>query len=309
MAIDADTLTDRRRLKRRLMLWRTLAIVAAVALAVTALGRFGGIDGIGGLAGADYIARLSVTGIIVDDDRRHRLLARIASDRDAKALIVRIDSPGGTVVGGEALHASIRAVAEKKPVVAVMGQVATSAGYMVAIAGDRIFAREGTITGSIGVILQTTEVTGLLDKLGIATEAIKSGPLKAAPSPFEPMTPEVRRVTRALVADIHRMFVSLVAERRGLSGEDLRELVDGRVFTGVAAVRNRLIDAIGGEAEAKAWLSQERNIEPGLGVRDVKPASKVDRWFGFLDALDRKTMFSERLTLDGLVSVWHPALR
>lgn len=306
MAIDADILIDRRRLKRRLLLWRTLAIVAVMALAAAAFGRFAGI---GGLGGADYIARLSVTGVIVDDERRHRLLARIADDSNVKALIVRIDSPGGTVVGGEALHASIRAVAEKKPVVALMGQVATSAGYMVAIAADRIFAHKGTITGSIGVILQTTELTGLLDKLGIATEAIKSGPLKAAPSPFEPMTPEVRRVSQALVTDIHRIFVSLVAERRALGLEDLRPLVDGRVFTGVAAVRNRLIDAIGGEAEAKTWLSQERDIDLGLRVRDVKPARKIDRWFDFLDALDRKTMFSERLTLDGLVSVWHPALR
>ncbi len=306
MAIDADILTDRRRLKRRLLLWRTLAIIAVMALAAAAFGRFAGI---GGFGGTDYIARLSVTGVIVDDERRHRLLARIADDRNAKALIVRIDSPGGTVVGGEALHASIRAVAEKKPVVALMGQVATSAGYMVAIAADRIFAYKGTITGSIGVILQTTELTGLLDKLGIATEAIKSGPLKAAPSPFEPMTPEVRRVTQALVTDIHRIFVSLVAERRALGLEDLRPLVDGRVFTGAAAVRNRLIDAIGGEAEAKAWLNQERDIDLGLRVRDVKPARKIDRWFDFFDALDRKTMFSERLTLDGLVSVWHPALR
>ncbi len=303
MAIDADILTDRRRLKRRLLLWRTLAIVAVMALAAAALGRFGGFGE------SDYIARLSVTGVIVDDQRRHRLLARIADDGNAKALIVRIDSPGGTVVGGEALHASIRAVAEKKPVVALMGQVATSAGYMVAIAADRIFAHKGTITGSIGVILQTTELTGLLDKLGIVTEAIKSGPLKAAPSPFEPMTPEVRRVTQALVTDIHRIFVSLVAERRALGLEDLRPLVDGRVFTGAAAVRNRLIDAIGGEAEAKTWLNQERNIDLGLRVRDVKPAGKIDQWFDFLDALDRKTMFSERLTLDGLVSVWHPALR
>ena len=303
MAIDADILTDRRRLKRRLLLWRTLAIIAVMALAAAAFGRFGGIGG------TDYIARLSITGVIVDDERRHRLLERIADDRNAKALIVRIDSPGGTVVGGEALHASIRAVAEKKPVVALMGQVATSAGYMVAIAADRIFAHKGTITGSIGVILQTTELTGLLDKLGIATEAIKSGPLKAAPSPFEPMTPEVRRVTQALVTDIHRIFVSLVAERRALGLEDLRPLVDGRVFTGAAAVRNRLIDAIGGEAEAKAWLNQERNIDLGLRVRDVKPARKIDRWFDFLDALERKTMVSERLTLDGLVSVWHPALR
>jgi protease-4 len=306
MAVDADILTDRRRLKRRLMFWRTLTIVAVVAVAVVAYGRF---TGFGGFGGKDYIAQLSVTGVIVDDERRHRLLARIADDHNAKALIVRIDSPGGTVVGGEALHASIRSVAEKKPVVALMGQVATSAGYMVAIAADRIFAHEGTITGSIGVILQTTELTGLLGKLGIATEAIKSGPLKAAPSPFEPITPDVRRVTQALVNDIHQIFVALVAKRRALDLENLRPLVDGRVFTGNAAMRNRLIDAIGGEAEAKAWLSKEKDIDPGLRIRDMKPARKVDQWFDFLDALDRKTMFSERLTLDGLVSVWHPALR
>ena len=305
MGIDPDILIDRRRLKRQLLIWRTLTIVVVVVLASLALGRFGGF---GGLGGSDYIARLSVNGVIVDDVRRHQLLARIAADRNARALIVHIDSPGGTVVGGQALFSSIRAVAEKKPAVALMGQVATSAGYMVAIAADRIFAHKGTITGSIGVILQTTELTGLLKKIGITTEAIKSGPLKAAPSLLEPMTDEVRRVTRELVADIHTDFVSLVAERRALDLDDLRPLVDGRVFTGAAAVRNRLIDAIGGEVEAKAWLNKERNVDPGLRVRDVKPASTVGLWFDFLDALDRKTMFSERLTLDGLLSVWHPAL-
>ena len=306
MAIDADILTDRRRLKRRVFYWRTLAIVVAVALGIAAFGQF---EGLGGLGRADYIARLSVTGVIVDDERRHQALARIAGDDNAKALIVRIDSPGGTVVGGEALHASIRAVAEKKPVVAVMGQLATSAGYMIAVAADRIFAREGTITGSIGVIMQTTEVTGLLDKLGIVTEAIKSGPLKAAPSPLEPMTPEVRRVTQALVSEIHQMFVSMVARRRPIGVEELRPLTDGRVFTGATAVKNGLIDGIGGEAEAKTWLQEEKNIAPDLDVREIKPRREVERWFDLLDTLHRKTMFSERLTLDGLVSVWHPALR
>ena len=305
MGIDADILADRRRLKRILLIWRSLAIVVVVALSALVFGRFGGFDGFGG---SDYLARLSVNGVIVDDERRHQLLARVAADHNAKALIVHIDSPGGTVVGGEALFSSIRAVAEIKPVVALMGQVATSAGYMVAIAADRIFAHKGTITGSIGIILQTTELTGLLEKIGITTEAIKSGPLKAAPSLFEPMTDEVRRVTQALVTDVHNNFVSLVAERRGLDLDDLRPLVDGRVFTGVAAVRNRLIDAIGGEAEAKAWLNKEQNINLELRIQDVKPASKIGIWFDFLGALGRKTMFSERLTLDGLLSVWHPTL-
>lgn len=303
MALDADYLVDRRRLKRRLLVWRTLAIVAIVGMVVAAVGRFAGYSD------SSYIARLKVHGIITDDLRRNQALARIGADHGAKALIVHIDSPGGTVVGGEALYRTLREVAKTKPVVAVMGQVATSAGYMVALAADRIIAREGTITGSIGVLLQTTEVTGLLEKLGIVTEAIKSGPLKAVPSPFERMTPEVRKVTQALVDDILQLFVEMVAERRGMDWATARSLADGRVFTGRLALKRKLIDAIGGEDAAIEWLERDKSVAPDLPVHDVKIRGEVDRWIDFLDALGRKTVFSERLTLDGLISVWHPQLR
>ncbi len=303
MVLDADALVDRRRLKRRLTLWRTLAIVIAVALVAVAAGRLTGYQG------RDYIARFTISNIILDDDRRHDALARIAGDSNAKALILRIDSPGGTVVGGEALYRSLRKVAETKPVVAVMGQVATSAAYMAALAADRIIAREGTITGSIGVLLQTTEITGLLGKLGITTEAIKSGPLKAAPSPFEPMTPDVRKATQALVDDIFAMFLRLVAERRKLTQSDARALSDGRVFTGRTALEKRLIDAIGGEAEAITWLETKKEIAPGLPIRPIKARREIGEWFDYLESLARKTTFSERLTLDGLISVWHPEVR
>ncbi len=180
---------------------------------------------------------------------------------------------------------------------------------MVALAADRIIAREGTITGSIGVLLQTTEITGLLGKLGIATEAIKSGPLKAVPSPLEPMTPEVREITQALVDDIFSMFLRMVAERRKLTRLDAEALADGRVFTGRGAVEKRLIDGLGGEAEAIAWLEDKKGIESDLPVRDIKVERGVEEWFEYFDSLARKTMFSERLTLDGLISVWHPELR
>src|SRR5690606_4608358 len=117
------------------------------------------------LFGDRHIARLSVSGIITDDPDRTRAVLAAAKDPDVRALIVRIDSPGGTVVGGEALFRELREFARQKPVVAVMGELAASGGYMVALAAERIFAREGTITGSIGVIMQTTDVTGLLQKL------------------------------------------------------------------------------------------------------------------------------------------------
>ncbi len=303
MALDADYLVDRRRLKRRLFLWRSLAIVALVVGVAAGIGRFAGFPH------SDYIARLNVAGVIVDDAKLRRALGVIARDGNARAMIVHINSPGGTVVGGEALYHEIRKVAERKPVIAVMGELATSAGYMVALAGNRIIARNGTITGSIGVIMQTTEVSGLLNKLGINTEAVKSGPLKAAPSPFEPMTPAVRRVAQSLVDDMFEMFVDLVAKRRNMSPGDALALADGRVYTGRLAVEKKLIDGIGGEGEAVDWLEKQSNLPPGLPLRDVHIDRNVTEWIDYFGSMGRKAVFSERLTLDGLISVWHPDLR
>jgi protease-4 len=301
MAFDADYLIDRRRLKRSLLVWRIAAIVAVVAVVALWAGRFDGFyEG-------DYIARLSVRGIIFDDPVREEALTRLKADRRAKALIVQIDSPGGTVVGGEVLHKLVRDFAAERPVVAVMGQVAASAGYMVAIAADRIYARDGTITGSIGVIMQTTEITGLLEKLGIKAEAIKSGPLKAAPSPLEPMTEEVRRATQRVVADIFALFVDMVAERRGLARDSVLAFADGRIFTGRRAVADKLIDAIGGESEALDWLARERSVARDLPIRDIGEISDLQRLLGEASSLARKVVFSERLSLDGLISVWHPS--
>jgi len=305
MALESDYLIDRRRLKRRLALWRALAVAVAVALVVVAVERFQD----GAVSGGPYVARLHVDNIIFNDRDRLDALEELAADRRARALILRIDSPGGTVVGGEALYSSLRKVAAKMPVVAVMDGVATSGGYMVALAADRIFAREATITGSIGVLFQTAEVTELLERIGIAVTSIKSAPLKAEPSPVTKLTPEARRATQALVDDMFAMFVDMVAERRDMDRATALKLADGRVYTGRMAVANRLIDAIGGEPEALQWLRTEKKVDPGLDVRDVRIHRDVEAWFDRLTGLARKTVLSERLTLDGLVSVWHPQLQ
>ena len=259
------------------------------------------------------MARLSVNGVITDDPDRTRAVIAAGKDSDIKALIVRIDSPGGTVVGGESLFRELSEVARQKPVVAVMGELAASGGYMIALAAEQIFAREGTITGSIGVILQTTDVTGLLEKLGVTTEAIKSAPLKAVPSPLEPLTDEGRRVTRLLVDDMYAMFVDMVAERRRLDRPKAVELADGRVYTGRQAKALGLIDAIGGEDEARAWLAEAKGVSRSLPVRELKIQREDEEWSdwmgGALARLTGKTYLSERLKLDGLVAVWHPDLR
>jgi protease-4 len=302
MPLQADHLVDRRRLKRRLAAWRLVTVAAIVAVVVLALERVG-------VLGRDYVARLDIEGIITEDFQRDEALAAIADDSRAKALIVRINSPGGTVVGGEALYRRLRLVSEVKPVVAVMGEVATSAGYLIALGSDHIIGRQGTITGSIGVILQTANITGLLDGLGIKTEAIRSAPLKARPSPLEEMNPEVREAVERVVQDMYAMFVGIVQERRNLSEEQVRAVSDGRIFTGRQAIENGLIDGIGSERDARVWLADVHGVDQGLAIRELKDDDTAP-WVGRrIAGVFGKSLLSETLRLDGLVSVWHPQAR
>jgi len=301
--MDADYLIDRRRLKRRLTFWRTAAIIAIVAAVTAGIYKFTGADS------GEYIARLNVNGVIHNDLKRLAAIEKIRKDDDAKALIVRINSPGGTVVGGEALHRALNRVRQEKPVIAVMDELATSAGYMIAVAADHIFAHEGTVTGSIGVLFQTAEVTDLLSKMGIKFEAIKSAPLKAEPSPFSKVTPKVRAATKLLVDDMFAMFVDMVVKGRNMKPEKVRDLADGRVYTGRMALKNGLIDAIGGERQAKSWLNKEKTLSKTLPVRDIRIRREVEDWLDYASAIVQKTSLSDRLTLDGLVSVWHPQLK
>ncbi len=302
MALEADAIVARRRLRRQLGFWRIVAILAVAVAIVVAVGR------LASLPGQDYVAELTVEGIILEDRARDAALMVVAEDDDARALIVHVNSPGGSVVGGEDLYNSLRAVASQKPVVAVMGTLATSAAYMTAIASDQIFAREGTVTGSIGVLFQTTEITELLGTLGIKAETIKSSPLKAQPSPFEPLSDEGRAATKALVDDMYDFFVGLVAERRGLGGPETLRVADGRVFTGRQALQAGLIDAIGGEAAAREWLADNHNVDLSLPSRSAD-LEESDLLLNLVTGLAEKTLISKALTLDGLISLWHPDRR
>jgi len=303
MALEAYRYFDRRRLKRRLGLWRVAAVVALVVAAIIAFGRFGDSGG------GNSVATLDVTSVIFDDTSRNDALRKLAKNDSVKALIVRINSPGGTVVGGEALYFGLRAVAKEKPVVAVMGEVATSAGYMTAIGADYIVGRRSTITGSIGVLMQTTEITGLLAKLGIKAETIKSAPLKAQPNPLEPMSPAARAAAENIIADIYGMFVDLVTERRNMARPAVLKIADGRVYTGRQALGNGLIDAIGDMDTARQWLAERRDIAKSLPLRPMKIKRDRDSLLERFGDLFGKTLFSERLRLDGVISLWHPALR
>jgi protease IV len=267
---------------------------------------------------SDHVARLRISGMITGDQPTLDLIEEIGKSTTAKALIVRIDSPGGTTVGSEAIYEALREVSKAKPIVAVMDTVAASGGYITAVAADRIVARGNTITGSIGVIFQWAEVSKLMDTLGIRVEEIKSGDLKAEPSPFKPITEKAREVSNAMVQDAFAWFTNLVAERRQLPIERVRILADGRVYTGRQALTEKLVDDIGGEEKAVDWLVTDKQIGADLEVVEWKVSEDGgSSGLGFSAArlalkllgLEALAGRADSVELDGLVALWHPALR
>jgi protease-4 len=305
LGLETDLLLDRRRLKRRLFFWRVFAI-AALLLAVVVAGR-SALPG----AGA-HVGRLNVSGIITNDRKLVEAIDDAAKDSDVKALIVAINSPGGSVSGGESLHAAIARVAAKKPVVAVMAGTAASAGYMIAMPAARVFARESTLTGSIGVLLQTGEVSGLLAMLGVSAETLVSGPLKDQPSLTHKTSEAGRAVLNGLVADMYDQFVEMVAAGRHMDAARVRELADGRAYTGRQALKLGLVDAIGSEPEARAWLQAAKQVNASLPVRDIEKRGLVERTFGdaaggIFDGVV-KSVFPQGVNLDGAWALWQPGV-
>ena len=275
MSLEPDLLIERRRLKRQLGLWRAALILGVVA----AIGLWAG--GGRGLVPTQHVARLPLTGFISDEPRLLREIERAARDSSLRAVIVAIDSSGGSVAGGEGLHAAIgRLRAAGKPVVAVMAGTAASAGYMVALPAERIFAREATLTGSIGVILQSFEASELMARLGLRAETLASGPLKDQPSPFRPLTEEGRAALRAVIDDMQAQFVAKVMQGRGMDEARVRALADGRVLSGRQALAAGLVDAIGGEPEARTWLAEAHNVSVDLPVEELDGRSPTERVFG-----------------------------
>ncbi|MBZ9809686.1 signal peptide peptidase SppA [Mesorhizobium sp. BR1-1-9] len=318
MALRADDLIDRRRLRRKLTFWRVAAI-AIVALGIVAISAWFYRDDFSGSA-VDHIAKVRIEGTITEDDELIKRLETIRKSSRVKGVILAIDSPGGTTVGGESIYEEVRKLAADKPVAAEVGTLAASAGYMIASATDHIVARKTSIVGSIGVLIQYPDVSGLMDKLGVKLEEVKSSPLKASPSPFKPTNDDERAMVRKLILDSYDWFVGIVAERRKMTREQALALADGSIFTGRQGVANGLIDAVGGETEAIDWLAT-KGVDSKLNVVEWK---NTERRGGFLlsKAMVRTIagalglpdysgdiiheLGADRLFLDGLVSVWHP---
>ncbi len=262
-ALERDFYEERRRKWRRSgFLWGfgIAAVLGLILSAVTYRDELG--------EGSAHIARYDLSGVIVDDTLRSELLAELAERDSVRALILRVNSPGGTTVGSEAVFEDLRKIAAVKPVVAVLGEVAASGGYIAAIAADHVVGRGNTLTGSIGVILEYPDLTGLIERLGVTVQTVRSSELKAEPSPFRATNPAARAVEQALIADSYAWFRGLVSDRRELIGADLDAVANGAVFTGRLALESRLIDEIGGEDEARAWLETRDATLAELPVLD-----------------------------------------
>lgn len=320
MSFETETVLDRRRLKRSLSFWRIAAVIAALL----AIGGyfFAGDDGLN-IAERRQIARVSIEGMITEDRAQLALLKKIEDASHVAGVILFVNSPGGTTTGGEALYEALRKLAEKKPVVAQFGTVAASAAYIAGLGTDHIVARGNSITGSVGVIMQWPEVSELLDKIGVKMNELKSGPLKANPSPFKPIDEAGKQLAEQMISDSQRWFLGLVTARRKINTPEVPGLEQGRIFSGREAVTYKLVDEIGGEPEAVRWLEDTRKLPKNLKIVDWKPQRSSDwSWTGALAQLAAGLVGHMReemagvvardgglgaLALDGLVSVWHPS--
>jgi protease IV len=323
MSLDSDIIVDRRRIRRKLTFWRVAAAVVAIGALVT-IGLIVTPGGRSSLATTGSIARVKIDGLIRSDSDRVEALERLEKSQSA-AVIVHINSPGGTTAGSEQLYDSLTRLKAKKPLVVVVEGLAASGGYITAIAADHIVAQQTSLVGSIGVLFQIPNVSDLLKTVGVKVEEVKSSPLKAAPNGFEPTSPEARAALDALVKDSYAWFRGMVKERRGMDDALLDKVADGRVFTGRQAVDLKLVDQLGDEKTAVAWLVEQKNVKKDLPVRDYKLTPRFgDLTFLrtaasiTLDALGLGgiarqieqtglTQAADRLSLDGMLALWQPA--
>jgi protease-4 len=320
MSLDADAIVDRRRMRRKLTFWRVSALVIALLSVIGTAFVF--VPGSRLMPQGAYIARIQVQGLIRGNQGRVEALARLGKSR-ARAVIVHIDSPGGTTAGSEQLYGALRELQSKKPMVVVVDGLAASGAYIAALSAEHIVAQETSLVGSIGVLFQYPNFTDVLKTIGIKVEEVKSSPLKAAPNGFEPTSPEARAAIEAVVLDSYAWFKGLVKDRRKMDDQLLAQVSDGRVFTGRQAVGLKLVDGLGNEKAALDWLEKEKKVPASTPVRDysLQPrfselsflhvaawtfeavglnviAHRIEEW-GAVQAV-------ERLNLDGLLALWHP---
>lgn len=230
------------------------------------------------LVGGAEIGVVRISGVILSSRKPIRQIRSLAKDPRIKAIILRINSPGGAVVPSQDIYEEVLKVRKKgKPIIASIGTVGASGAYYIASACDRIVASSGSLTGSIGVIMELAEFQDLMKKIGIQSEVMKSGALKDAGSPFRPMTPEEKAYLQSVLDEMHQQFISDVAKGRHIPVQVLRPLADGRVFTGRSAISNHLVDQLGDYQDAVAEATKLAHITGSPVIRTFPEKSFLDK--------------------------------
>lgn len=278
MSISPDYLIERKHHKKSITRWKLFSL----ALILIVISLWGGAAPSGNFmnflknnsttpnSNQAYIARIKIHDVILDDLPRLEKIQTLIDDKNVKAIIVSINSPGGSVVGSETLYNKFKQAAKQKPVVAVLDSVAASGGYLAALGTNYIIAHNGTITGSIGVIIQTAEITELAKAIGVKFESFKSNPLKAVPNMTEKTSEEARESIMEVVYSTHEYFVEQVSISRNIPKERIRAIADGKIFSGQQAVKLGLVDMIGSYEDAVNWLHQKQNISKNLQIVDIE---------------------------------------
>lgn len=275
----ADLMFERDKLLTQVKKYKWLFIIISLLLVL-----FLGKSAINSPKKQEIIARLQVSGVLQHDADLINKLKEIEKNPKIKAVILRIDSPGGVAYAGEDLYVNLKRLSKHKPIVSVMESVAASAGYMIALGTDHIIARNMTLTGSIGVLMQSFELVEMGKKIGLEFVILKSSPLKASPNPMEKMTPEAKAAAMETINDSYNIFLSALIERRKMKRSQALKLANGKVYTGKKAKELKLIDEIGGEEEAIAWLEKNKNISKSAKVVDIKwekPAGLIQELTNF----------------------------
>jgi protease IV len=229
------------------------------------------------LFSGDGVGVLQIEGAIDDSQSVLEELKRLKEMPWVKAIVVRIDSPGGAVAPTQEIFEEIIRSKKRKPFIASMGGMATSGGYYIAAACDKIVANPGTLTGSIGVIMQLTNVEEVMKKIGVKGINIKSGANKDIGSPFQPLSPEGREILQSLVDNVHSQFVAAVAQGRGMAESDVRKLADGRVYSGAQAKQLGLIDQFGSLQDAIEVAAKRAGLEGEPAVYYSRP--EQEHWW------------------------------
>ena len=284
---------------RQSIIKRLLIIVIVILLVFTASLQFQQKE--------NFIAKITVEGIIKDRNDILEQLKDLDNDQNVKGLITIINSPGGTYVGSKEIHESIKKLSKKIPTVAYMREMATSGGYLVSLSSDRIFGNEGTITGSIGVILQTADISQLLGKLGINPVIIKSGDLKAVPNPAEEIDEKKINYLKDIIKKMQTEFLNLVKKSRDISSSTLDLVSDGRIVTGKQAKDLKLIDAVGTENDALSWLKMEAGLDDDVRVKDLSIQSEITELLNF-SFLKKKINYLNQNFYNGFIAIWTPGI-